>query len=188
LKKRRIKIMKNRLFGNTFKFNGKSPEVGENVFTAPGSIIVGDVNIGANSSVWYNTVIRGDVNYIRIGKNTNVQDLSMLHVTNQTHPLVIGENVTIGHSVTLHGCTVEDLCLIGMGAVILDGAKIEKGSIVGAGALIPPNFVVPSGSLAVGVPAKIVRTLKESEVEELYRSAERYKEYAEETIKSLIES
>jgi len=180
--------MKNRLFGKTFKFNRITPEVGDNVFTAPGSIIVGDVNIGANSSVWYNTVIRGDVNYIRIGKNANVQDLSMLHVTNQTHPLIIGENVTIGHSVTLHGCTVEDLCLIGMGAVILDGARIERGSIVGAGALIPPNFVVPAGSLAVGVPAKIVRNIKEHEVDELFRSAERYKEYAEETIKSLTES
>ncbi|GJQ64132.1 MAG: gamma carbonic anhydrase family protein [Melioribacteraceae bacterium] len=175
------------ILGNLFPYKGQKPRLANSVFTAPGSVVVGDVEMGENCSVWYNTVVRGDVNYIRIGKETNVQDLSMLHVTNKTHPLIIGDKVTIGHSVTLHGCTIENLCLIGMGAVILDGARVESGSIVGAGALIPPNFVVPSGSLAIGVPAKIVRTLSDSEIEELHKSAQRYIDYSADTIQSLTE-
>lgn len=179
--------MMKRIFGNLYTFKGGKPKLDKSVFTAPGSVVVGDVEMGENCSVWYNAVVRGDVNYIRIGNETNVQDLSMLHVTNKTHPLIIGDKVTIGHSVTLHGCTIENLCLIGMGAVILDGARVESGSIVGAGALVPPNFVVPSGTLAVGVPAKIVRKLSDAEIEELHKSANRYIEYSADTINSLSE-
>ncbi len=118
-----------------------------------------------NSSVWYNTVIRGDVHYISIGKMSNIQDCSMLHVTNGRFPLNIGSKVTIGHSVTLHGCTLKDLCLIGMGAVILDGALVEENSMVAAGAVVTPGFQVPSGKLAAGVPAKIIRDLTDKEIE-----------------------
>lgn len=162
------------------------PKIHSSVFLAEGVKIIGDVVIDEDASVWYNSVIRGDVNYIRIGKMTNIQDLCMLHVTNQTYPLNIGNKVTIGHSVTLHGCTIKDLALIGMGAVILDGAIIEENSMVAAGAVITPKFVVPSGKLVAGVPGKIIRDLTEEELKDLKESAFRYKKYSEITLNSLI--
>lgn len=168
-------------YANTF------PKLDESVFLASGSKVIGDVEIGKNSSVWYNTVVRGDVNYIRIGEMTNVQDCSMLHVTNKTFPLIIGNKVTIGHSVTLHGCVLKDLCLIGMNAVVLDGAVIEEKSMVAAGAVVRPGFIVPTGKLAAGVPAKIVRGLTEEEMQEFEKSANRYVKYTETTVDSLID-
>jgi len=170
-----------------FPYKGLFPKLAENVFLASGSKIIGDVEIGEGSSIWYNTVIRGDVHYVKIGKMTNVQDLSMLHVTNGRYPLNIGNMVTIGHSVTLHGCIIKDLSLIGMGAVILDGAVIEEKSMVAAGAVVKPNFVVPSGKLVAGIPAKVIRDLTKEEIEDFEASAYRYKKYTEETIKSLEE-
>jgi carbonic anhydrase/acetyltransferase-like protein (isoleucine patch superfamily) len=161
------------------------PKLGENVFLASGVKIIGDVQIGKNSSVWYNSVIRGDVHYIRIGESTNIQDCSMLHVTNGKYPLNIGSKVTIGHSVCLHGCTLQDLCLIGIGANVLDGATIETNSFVAAGSLVKQNFVVPSGKLVAGVPAKVIRNLTDSEIADIEASAERYKKYSELTIQSL---
>lgn len=167
-----------------FPYLDKSPQVHESVFTAPGVKIIGDVEIGENSSIWYNTVVRGDVHYIKIGKTTNVQDNSMLHVTNGKFPLNIGNRVTIGHSVNLHGCTLEDECFIGIGAIILDGALIEKHSMVAAGALVRPRFTVPTGKLVGGVPAKILRDLSDDEIEDIKASAERYKKYTDLTKKS----
>ena len=161
------------------------PKIAESVFLASGVKVIGNVEIGENSSVWYNTVIRGDVHYIKIGYSTNVQDCSMLHVTNGKYPLEIGNKVTIGHSVTLHGCTLKDLCLIGMGAVILDGAVVEEKAMVAAGAVITPNFVVPTGKLAAGVPAKLIRDLSDEEMADFENSAERYKKYTIITINSL---
>lgn len=161
------------------------PKLGNDVFLAPGSKIIGNVEIGDDSSIWYNTVVRGDVNYIKIGSLTNVQDCSMLHVTNGKFPLNIGNKVTIGHSVTLHGCTLQDLCLIGMGAVILDGAIVEQNSIVAAGAVIRPGFVVPSGKLVAGVPGKVVRNLTQDEIIDLEKSADRYRKYTQITLDSL---
>ncbi len=161
------------------------PEIHNSVFLASGVKVIGNVKIDEFSSVWYNTVIRGDVHYISIGKLSNIQDCSMLHVTNGRFPLNIGNRVTIGHSVTLHGCTLKDLCLIGMGAVILDGALIEKNSMVAAGAVITPGFRVPSGKLAAGVPAKIIRDLTEVEINDIAESAARYRKYTEITIESL---
>jgi carbonic anhydrase/acetyltransferase-like protein (isoleucine patch superfamily) len=161
------------------------PKISNTVFLAPGVKIIGDVEIGAESSVWYNTVIRGDVNYIRIGNLTNIQDCCCLHVTNDKYPLIIGNMVTIGHSVNLHGCTIRDLSLIGIGAIVLDGAIIEERALVAAGSLIRPNFIVPSGKLAAGVPAKIVRDLTASEMGEFEQSALRYGEYTLLTIESL---
>jgi carbonic anhydrase/acetyltransferase-like protein (isoleucine patch superfamily) len=163
------------------------PEIHSSVFLASGVKIIGNVKIGENSSVWYNTVIRGDVHYIKIGSNSNIQDCSMLHVTNGKYPLNIGDNVTIGHSVTLHGCTLNELCLIGMGAVVLDGAVIERNSMIAAGAVVTPGFVAPSGKLIAGVPGKIIRDLTEIELEEFSKSALRYKKYCEITLKSLID-
>jgi len=161
------------------------PTLGENVFLASGVKIIGDVQIGRNSSVWYNSVIRGDVHFIRIGESTNIQDCSMLHVTNGKYPLNIGSKVTIGHSVCLHGCTLQDLCLIGIGAIVLDGAIVETNSFVAAGSLVKQNFIVPSGKLVAGVPAKVIRNLTDSEIEDIEASSERYKKYSELTIQSL---
>jgi carbonic anhydrase/acetyltransferase-like protein (isoleucine patch superfamily) len=161
------------------------PEIHSSVFLASGVKIIGNVKIGENSSVWYNTVIRGDVHYIKIGSNSNIQDCSMLHVTNGKFPLNIGNNVTVGHSVTLHGCTLQNRCLVGMGAVILDGAIIEEKAMIAAGAVITPGYVAPSGKLVGGVPGKIIRNLTDIELEEFEKSALRYKKYCEITIKSL---
>jgi gamma-carbonic anhydrase len=171
-----------------FPYKGIMPTIADDVFLASGAKIIGDVEIGKGSSIWYNTVVRGDVHYIRIGEMTNVQDLSMLHVTNGRFPLNIGSNVTIGHSVTLHGCTLRDLCFIGMGAVLLDGSVIEEKAMVAAGAVIKEGFVVPTGKLAAGVPAKIIRSLSDDEMENFAKSAERYKKYSEITYKSLTEA
>jgi carbonic anhydrase/acetyltransferase-like protein (isoleucine patch superfamily) len=125
-------------------------------FIAPGAVVLGDVSLGRNSSIWYNTVVRGDMAPIVIGDETNIQDLSMVHVDAGV-PCTIGKRVGVGHRVILHGCTVEDECLIGMGSVILNGATIGTGSVVGAGSVIPEGMNVPAGSLVMGVPGRIVR-------------------------------
>lgn len=178
-------IQKLKLEEKIFPYRDFYPVIGKNVFLASGVKIIGDVQIGDYSSIWYNSVVRGDVHYIRIGYKTNIQDCSMLHVTNGKFPLNIGNMVTVGHSVKLHGCTLEDLCFIGIGAIILDGAVIQKNAMVAAGAVVKPNFVVPSGKLAAGVPAKIVRDLSSEEITDFERSAERYVKYAELTVESL---
>jgi carbonic anhydrase/acetyltransferase-like protein (isoleucine patch superfamily) len=158
-------------------FNGITPKIHPSVFMCEGVKIVGDVEIGKESSVWYNTVIRGDVHYVRIGCRTNIQDLSMLHVTNDYFPLVIGNDVLIAHSVTLHGATVHDHCMIGMGARVLDGSVINSNSIVGAGAVIKEGFIVPERTLAAGVPAKIIRDLTEDEIGRISFGIENYIRY-----------
>lgn len=168
-----------------FPYLNLYPEIHNSVFLASGVKIIGDVKIGKDSSVWYNSVIRGDVHYVKIGQNTNIQDCSMLHVTNGKYPLNIGNKVTVGHSVKLHGCTIEDLCLIGIGAIVLDGAIIKEKSMVAAGAVVKPGFIVPSGKLAAGVPARIVRDLTDDEIRDFEKSAERYKKYTEITVNSL---
>jgi carbonic anhydrase/acetyltransferase-like protein (isoleucine patch superfamily) len=162
-------------------YRGVEPGIDQTAWVAPGATVIGDVEIGAGSSVWFGTVIRGDVHRIRIGARTNIQDLSMIHVTHYKnpdksdgHPTLIGDDVTIGHRVMLHGCTIEDGCLIGMSATILDGAVIGRESIVGAGALVTGGKVFPPRSLIIGSPARAVRTLRDDEVAELYASAERY--------------
>lgn len=162
-------------------FKGTVPEIGENSWIAPSADVIGDVACGNDCSIWFGCVIRGDVHYIKIGNRVNIQDLSMIHVTHYKkadksdgNPTIIGDDVTIGHRVMLHGCTIEDACLIGMSATILDGAVIGKESIVGAGALVTKNKVFPPRSLIMGSPAKLVRELNDEEVEELYASAKRY--------------
>jgi len=168
-----------------FPYLNTYPKLDNSVFLAPGVKIIGDVTIGRDSSVWYNSVVRGDVHYIKIGEMTNIQDCSMLHVTNGKFPLNIGNKVTIGHSVKLHGCTLQDLCLVGIGAIVLDGAVVEEKSMVAAGSVIRPNFIVPSGKLVAGVPGKVIRDLSLSELEEFEKSALRYKEYTRLTKESL---
>jgi len=171
-----------------FPYNHTFPKLHSSVYLAPGSKIIGDVEILDYSSVWYNTVIRGDVNYIKIGAMTNIQDNSMLHVTNGKYPLIIGNKVTVGHSVTLHGSTLKDLCLIGMNATVLDGAVVEEKAMVAAGAVVRPGFIVPSGKLAAGVPAKIVRDLTKEELDEFELSAARYLQYTKNTIESFVKN
>ncbi|WP_456433218.1 gamma carbonic anhydrase family protein [Nitratifractor sp.] len=165
-------------------YRGLSPNLGEGSWIAPGATVIGDVALGEESSVWFGCVVRGDVHRIRIGDRTNIQDLSMIHVTHYKqpdksdgHPTIIGNDVTVGHRVMLHGCTVEDACLIGMSATILDGAVIGRESIVGAGALVTGGKVFPPRSLILGSPAKVVRELTDEEVAELYASARRYVEF-----------
>ena len=159
-------------------YQGIMPNIHSSVFMAAGVRIIGDVHIGSESSIWYNTVIRGDVNHIRIGSLTNIQDSSMLHVTHDTHPLLIGNGVTVGHMVCLHGCTVEDFALVGIGARVLDGAVVEHHSFVAAGAVVTPGTRVPTGHLVGGIPAKIIRPLRPEEIQNLEDSAHRYQNYA----------
>lgn len=163
--------------GSIITYKGITPKIHPSVFLCEGVKIIGDVELGENCSVWYNSVIRGDVHYIRIGERTNIQDLSMLHVTNGVFPLNIGRGITIAHSVTLHGCTIEDNCLIGIGARVLDGAHVTANSIVAAGSLVKEGFVVPERTLVAGVPAKVVRDLSDTEVLKITGIAEHYVEY-----------
>jgi carbonic anhydrase/acetyltransferase-like protein (isoleucine patch superfamily) len=162
-------------------YKGMEPQIDSSSWVAPGASVIGDVKIGKDCSIWFGVVIRGDVHKIRIGDRVSVQDLSMIHVTHYKKedksdgsPTIIGNDVTIGHKVMLHGCTIEDACLIGMSATILDDAVIGKESIVGAGALVTKGKKFPPRSLILGSPAKVVRELTDEEVAELYASAKRY--------------
>ena len=158
-------------------YKGVSPKIDESVFVAEGSHIIGDVEIGKNSSVWFNCVIRGDVNYIRIGEFTNIQDGSILHVNHIDYFLKVGSYVTAGHNCILHGCVIEDNVLVGMGAILLDNCKIGANSLIAAGTVVKENFVVPSGVLVAGVPGKIIRDLTPKEIEDIKMSALNYSEY-----------
>ena len=159
-------------------FQGVKPTIPKSCYIEETAVVIGDVVMGEHCSVWFNAVIRGDVNYIRIGERTNVQDLCMLHVAHDTHPLIIGNNVTIGHHVVLHGCTIHDRVLVGMGAIIMDGAVIGEDSVVGAGALVVEGTIVPPKSLILGSPAKVKRSVTENELAWIQESAENYVKYA----------
>ncbi|MEN3038451.1 MAG: gamma carbonic anhydrase family protein [Candidatus Kryptonium sp.] len=159
---------------------GKFPQIDESVFIAEGAVIIGDVIIEKDSNIWFNAVIRGDVNYIRIGERTNIQDGCILHVTTEKFPLIIGNDVTVGHGAILHGAIIRDKCLIGMGAIVLDGAEVKPYSFVAAGSLVKQGFVVPEGTLVAGVPAKVVRELTEGERKAIEESALRYVELSRE--------
>jgi carbonic anhydrase/acetyltransferase-like protein (isoleucine patch superfamily) len=150
------------------------PTVDPTAFIDPSAQVIGDVHLGAESSVWMNVVVRGDVNYIRVGDRTNIQDLTLVHVMRETNPTVIGSNVTIGHSAVIHGCTIEDRCLIGMGAILLNGCRIGTGSIVAAGALVPEGTIVPPGSMVMGMPAKVKRQLTPEEDASIVWYADNY--------------
>jgi carbonic anhydrase/acetyltransferase-like protein (isoleucine patch superfamily) len=159
-------------------FQGMKPTIPKSCFIEETGVVIGDVVMGEDCSVWFHAVVRGDVHSIRIGNRTNVQDLCMLHVTHDTHPLVIGNEVTIGHNVILHGCTIKDRVLIGMGAIIMDGAIIGENSVVGAGALVTEGTIVPPKSLILGSPAKVKRTVSDDELAWIKESADNYVTYA----------
>ena len=148
---------------SVLSFNGKTPKIGKDCFLASGSMVIGDVEIGSFSSIWFGTIIRGDVFHIRIGHETNIQDNSVIHVTNNKNPTFIGNRVTIGHSVTLHGCTVKDHVLVGIGSTVMDQSEIEEWSILAAGSVVKPGTKIPSGKLWGGLPAKEIRDIDEGE-------------------------
>jgi carbonic anhydrase/acetyltransferase-like protein (isoleucine patch superfamily) len=162
---------------------GRAPRVHAQAFVDDSALVIGDVEIGARSSVWMNAVIRGDVGKIRIGEMTNVQDLSVIHVRGGKFDTTLGNGVTIGHQVVLHGCTVRDFALVGIGAVVLDGAEVGEEAMVGAGALVTPGTVVPPRTLVVGAPARPKRALSDEEVADLRRQAQNYWGYAEDHLR-----
>jgi carbonic anhydrase/acetyltransferase-like protein (isoleucine patch superfamily) len=160
-------------------YKGKFPQIAASAYIDPASVVLGDVVIGEESSVWPMCVVRGDVHYIRIGRRTNIQDGCVLHVMKDQYPLVLGDEVTVGHSVTLHGCTIHSHVLIGMGCIILNGAVIGENSIIAAGSLITERTVIPAGSLVMGSPGKVKRELTEADRESIGKYAERYAGYRE---------
>jgi gamma-carbonic anhydrase len=159
-------------------FRGVRPKIGRGVFLAETCAVIGDVEIGDDSSIWYSTVVRGDVMPIRIGARTSIQDGTIIHVTSERYGTNVGNDCTVGHAAILHACTVEDLCLIGMGSTILDGAVIGTGSLVGAGALVTPGTVIPPHSLVLGSPARVRRTVNDKEREQIAYGASHYVELA----------
>lgn len=157
-----------------FPFRYQPPKIDPSVFLAPGSHVHGDVWIGKESSIWFNCVLRGDVNYIRVGERTNIQDMSLVHVSYQANPTIIGNDVTVGHSVVLHACTIGNFALIGMGSVILDEAEIGDYVLLGAGSLVTQGTKIPPRTKAFGRPAKVVGELTDEELEHLRWSADHY--------------
>ena len=158
-------------------YKGIEPKIAATAFIESSAQIIGDVNIGEHSSVWFNCVIRGDVFHIRIGDNTNVQDGTVIHVTNDLYPTIIGSFVTIGHGVVLHGCTVKDRSLIGVGAIVLDDAIIGEDSFIAAGSLVTPGTVIPPRSMVMGSPARVRREVTEEEIARIDRHWKNYVEY-----------
>ena len=159
--------------GNLIEYLGKRPQTGVNVYVAPGAQLIGDVAVGEESSIWFNSVLRGDINHVVVGHHTNIQDLSVCHVAD-AHACVVGNYVTVGHRTILHGCTVRDEVLIGMGAVLMNGVIVGEQSIIGAAALLTEGLEVPPGSLVYGAPAKVISRLGEKERHEIKHWAEKY--------------
>ncbi|HKP72953.1 MAG TPA: gamma carbonic anhydrase family protein [Pyrinomonadaceae bacterium] len=160
-------------------FRGKHPQIHPTAYIADSAQVIGDVEIGEQSSVWFNAVVRGDVFYIRIGSRTNIQDGTVVHVTNGTHATILEDEVTVGHNVTLHGCHVERGCLIGMGSIVMDDVRVGAQSLVAAGALVSPGTQIPPRSLVIGVPARVKRPLTDEEVAGLAQYWKNYIEYTE---------
>jgi len=158
-----------------FKTN---PSIDSSVFIAENSLIIGDVTIEQDSSIWFGSVVRGDMHYIKIGKKTNVQDNCTIHVTTDVSPTIIGDEVTIGHNAVVHGCKVESRCLIGINSTILDDSVIGEGSLIGAGTVIPPNTSIPERSLVVGVPGKVIRKTTDEELKMIIDRSKHYIEYS----------
>jgi carbonic anhydrase/acetyltransferase-like protein (isoleucine patch superfamily) len=158
-------------------FRGKSPQIHPSAYIADSAEVIGDVEIGAESSVWFKAVVRGDVFHIRIGARTNIQDGTVVHVSNGTHATIVEDEVTVGHNVTLHGCHIERGCLVGMGSIVMDAVRVGAQSIIAAGALVSPGTIVPPRSLVIGVPARVKRPLTDEEVAGLAQFWKNYVEY-----------
>src|SRR5436190_23795807 len=162
------------------EFNGVMPKFDPTAFIADDAVIIGDVEIGEDSSVWFGSIIRGDVNFIRIGARTNIQDMTVIQVSSNTHSTVLEDQITVGHRVVLHGCHVESGCLIGIGATLLDGVRVGRNSLVAAGSLLTPGTQIPPNSLVMGTPAKVKRELTDDELAFLDRSWRNYVELKKE--------
>lgn len=160
-------------------YGGKLPQVDPTVYVQASARVIGDVEIGPHSSVWFHTVIRGDVNRVRIGARTNIQDNSTIHVTTDRWPTLVGDDVTVGHAVVLHGCRIGDGCLVGIGAIVLDGAEIGDNCLVAAGSLVTPGTSVPAGHLVIGRPARASRPLTAEELAHLGNAAQHYVAHAQ---------
>ena len=160
-------------------YDGTSPVVGKDVFVASSATVLGSVALGDHASVWYGSVLRGDVGSITVGARTNIQDLSVIHVTTDQFNTIVGDDVTVGHRVILHGCTLKDRILVGMGSILMDGVVVEENSLIGAGTLLTPGTHIPAGSLVLGSPGRVVRPLRDNERDEILRSAEHYTAVAE---------
>jgi carbonic anhydrase/acetyltransferase-like protein (isoleucine patch superfamily) len=158
-------------------YRGVLPRIHLTAFIDDSAQVIGDVEVGEESSVWMSVVLRGDVNWIRVGRRSNIQDGTIVHVMNKTHPTTIGDNVTVGHGAVVHGCTVENQCLIGMGAILLNGSHVGAESIVAAGSLLVEGMQIPPRSLVMGSPAKVRRTLTDAEVGDIQMYADRYVSY-----------
>jgi carbonic anhydrase/acetyltransferase-like protein (isoleucine patch superfamily) len=169
-------------------YKGMSPRLGPGVYVDPSAQVIGDVELGEHASVWMNAVVRGDVHSIRIGAHSNIQDNCVVHVYKALHPTEVGDYVTVGHSVTLHGCRVDSHCLIGMGATLLNGCHIGEGSIVAAGTLVPEGMKIPPRSMVMGLPAKVRRPITPEETEGILRYAQNYFEYKESYLAELERS
>lgn len=168
---------------SVIEYKGKKPVLGERVFLAEGARLIGDVEIGDDSSVFYNAVIRADLAEIRIGKRTNIQDNVTVHLSSDLG-VHVGNNVTVGHNAILHACTIEDDVLVGMGAIVMDGARIRRNSVVAAGALVPQGKEYPEGSLIVGTPARVARQLTEEEIRKFHEGVDHYIEIKDELLKA----
>lgn len=155
-------------------YRGVMPKVHLSAWIADSADVIGDVELGEESSVWFSTVIRGDVNFVRVGRGTNLQDGTVVHVNRNGTPTILGDYVTVGHAARLHGCHIKSNCLIGIGAVVLDGAVLEEECVVAAGAVVSPGTLVPRGSLLMGAPARVKRSVTEKDLELIYRSAKSY--------------
>jgi carbonic anhydrase/acetyltransferase-like protein (isoleucine patch superfamily) len=162
------------------KFRGKSPIIPDSCYISESVDLIGDVTLGENVSIWFGTVVRGDMHHITIGNRSNIQDNSVIHVTTDISPTRIGDEVTVGHNAIIHGATIEDRCLIGMGSIIMDDVVVGEGSIVGAGAVVPPNMIIPPRSLVVGLPAKIVRQTTDEELKMIIERAQHYIDFSQE--------
>lgn len=178
---------------NCFPYHGIMPRLGENVFLAPGSVLVGDITLGDGVSIWHNTTLRADVNRIEIGRMTSIQDNSVVHEDSGRGsglkgglPTIIGSFVTIGHANILHACTIEDYCLVGMGSILMDGSFIGRGSVIGAGALVTKKMVIPPFSVVLGSPARIVDTLPEESISKRLEQANHYYSLAQEHMNEIV--
>ena len=162
-----------------YKFKDISPEIHETAFIAPSAEIIGDVKIGAHSSIWFQCLVRGDVNYIRIGENCNIQDMTLIHVARDEFPVIIVNSVSIGHRVTLHGCILKDNSFVGMSATVMDGVELGEYSFVAAGSLVTPGKKIPPGMMVMGSPAKVIREINDKERLIINRTATNYQKYKE---------
>ncbi|MCZ8157725.1 MAG: gamma carbonic anhydrase family protein [Leptospira sp.] len=162
-----------------YTFQGKTPVIAPSAWIAPSADIIGDVTIGEESSIWFQCVLRGDVNFIRIGNHVNIQDKTLVHVSRNLYPVIIGNYVSIGHSATIHACTLKDHSFVGMSATVMDDVEIGEWSFVGAGALVPPGKKIPAGVLVMGSPAKIIRDITDKDREIITRTADNYVKYKE---------